>query len=429
MKTLAKLRKFVLLLIIFHSFSALFANFQNNPLKENVFRESIRSVQLFRDGWSLSYPVIDLNGKVNLVLKFDDLSTEIRDYHFRIIHCDSDWYPSSIAESEYIEGYFQNQIEDYEYSFNTYTNYIHYSLKIPNDDIRFILSGNYAIVVYEGFDEENIAFIKRFMVAEKIVGVETDIKRPVLSMYRNNSQQVNTSLQYSSLKIEDPFNDIRLVILQNGRWDNRNSDLKPLFDRNETLIYDYQSENLFPGGSEFRWFEIKSMRYLSPYIKSVEFENNRHHATLFPAENRANSNYFYDEDLNGKFYPEIQEEDNNDTEADYIEVSFELPMAAPMVDGNFYIFGALTNWLMNESNQMEYDFNTKSYKKTLLLKQGYYNYMFAFKAENGNIAEMQYTEGNHYETENDYIFLVYYKGSSSRYERLVGYQIANSLRE
>ncbi len=418
---------FILIFWLFLNSIDIYAQGQEEIIRNTVKKESIKSILLYRDGWRLSYPIIDLNAGVSLVLKFDDLDSEIKNYQFKIVHCDSDWKVSGLSESEYMEGYYQNQIEDYNYSFNTYTSYIHYTLKLPNEEIFFKISGNYAIIVYEDFDEDNIAFIKRFMVAEKLVNIVANVQRPVLSIYRDNSQQINFNIECGSLKIDDPFNDIVVHILQNGRWDNAITDLKPLFNRNGTLIYDYQQENVFPGGSEFRWFDIKSMRYQSPYIKSVEFIDNLHVATLFPAENRADKLYFYNQDLNGKFYPEIQEEDNNDTDADYIQVKFSLPYDVPMADGDFYILGGLGNWLMNDASKMEYDFSAKSYKKQLLLKQGYYNYFYAFKAFNEEAGDLQYTEGNHYETENDYVILVYQRQNYSRYEKLIGFQIVNSL--
>lgn len=414
--------------IIFTANLSIFGS-EEDVFYNEIKKENIKSVQLFRDGWRLSYPIIDLNGSLSLVLKFDDLSSEIKNYQYKIVHCDSDWRASPLSESEYLDGYYQNQIEEYDYSFNTYFSYINYTLKIPNDETFFKISGNYAIVVYENFDEENVAFIKRFMIAEKLVSAKADVQRPVLSVYRDNSQQVNFTVDYGSFKIDDPYSDIKVVLLQNGRWDNAINNLKPLFDKNGSLIYDYQMGNVFPGGSEFRWFDLKSMRYQSPYIKSVTFSDGHFEAELFPEENRANKLYFYNEDLNGKYYVEIQEEDNNDTDADYLWVNFKFPYPQPMTNGNFYIFGALTNWQMNEKSKMEYDLESKSYLTRLLLKQGYYNYFIAFKEYGSKIGELEYSEGNHYETENDYILLVYYYGTTSRYERLIGYQIVNSLRK
>ncbi len=266
------------------------------------------------------------------------------------------------------------------------------------------------------------------MITEKKVQVNADVIRPVLSLYRDNSQQINISVNCTSFPLDDPYSDIKLVVLQNGRWDNALTGLKPLFDKNGVLDYNYQMENVFPAGKEFRWFDIKSLRYQSPYIRSVDFENDSYHVYLFPDEDRSRKPYFYEEDLNGKYYIEIQEEDNNDTDADYVNVYFEYPYKTPLYEGNFYILGGLTNWGFSDKNKMVYDVNSQSYKLKLLLKQGYYNYYISSALTPDSPGELNYSEGNNYETENDYVVLVYYTDKRKYFDRLIGYQIVNTIK-
>lgn len=418
----------ILIFILLLSFLPLNLSAQDTIIENRIFRKNIKSVQLFREGWKLSYPVIDLNSNVSLILQFDDLSASVKNYNYRIVHCGSDWKPSNLSEHEYLDGMIQDQLDDYEYSFNTYNSYIHYSLELPNENTSFLLSGNYAVIVYEGFDETNVILVKRFMVAEKMVNVEANVTRPILSIYRDIGHQVNLRINYGSFPLENPFSDIRVVIMQNGRWDNSITDLKPTFDKSGVLEYDYQMENVFLAGHEYRWFDIKSLRYQSPYIKDVKFEGEDFYVELFPEENRAGKVYFFDEDINGKYYVEVQEENNNDTDAEYVFVDFTFPVDAPMVTGDYYVLGELSNWNFTDLNRMKYDIEAKAYKLRMFLKQGYYNYHIAFLENGKTTADLSYAEGNHYETENDYLIFVYHQGTTSRYERLIGYQIINSLR-
>ena len=397
------------------------------PVKEGVFKKSIKSVLVHREGWKLSYPFIELGGDVGLEISFDDLSSQVNNYSYTVLHCDHKWLPSILSENEYIEGLLENQILSYSFSFNTNITYIHYKLRFPNEDINIKLSGNYALIVYEDFNPEKVVFIKRFIVSEKIVNIEATVKRPVLTSHRNSGQEIDFNIIHGNYPIIDPFSEINVSILQNGRWDNAITNLKPLFIRDGILEYDYDNENVFPGGSEFRWFDIKSMRYQSPYIKNVVYRNNSYHVELFPDENRSRKLYFFEDDLNGKYYVEVQEQPNNDTDADYVYVYFSIPFDAPFIHGKLYILGALTNWVFNESNEMQYNFETKSYEAILMLKQGYYNYKYVFLAEGESSGDFSYTEGNHYETENDYIILVYHRPVNARYDRIVGFQIANTL--
>ena len=402
---------------------------ENDILSETVYKESIHSIQLYRQGWKLSYPIIDLKGELPLELSFDDISGDIANYYYKIVHCDFNWVPTNISEGDYTDGYLPSQITEYSLSFNTYYSYIHYSLKLPNDDFRFLISGNYALIVFEDMDESKIAFIKRFMVSDALVSVSANVSRPVLSMYRNTCHEVNFTIQTGSFNVENPYSDIKVAILQNGRWDQSITGLKPLFDKDGILEYNYQMENIFPAGNEYRWFDIKSLRYQSPYIKSIVFGEGHFNVFLFPDPVKANSQYFYDDDLNGKYYIEIQEEQNDDTDADYVTVNFELPYDEPVANGDFYVLGSLSGPGYSNINKMKYNYDKKSYELTLLLKQGYYNYRYEFLMHGKSAGDASLTEGNHYETENDYIIMVYHRGSSSRYDRLVGYQIVNSLRK
>ena len=407
-----------------------FAGFpvHDGTIREGIFKPGIHSVQLYREGWKLSYPVVDLNGNLSLELSFDDISPDIANYYYKIIHCNSDWTPSDINEGDYIDGFLPMQITNYTMSFNTYFSYIHYSLKLPNEDFSFLVSGNYALVVFENMNEDKPAFVKRFYISDALVNISASVSRPVLSMYRNTSHEVNFNIETGSFRIDNPFSDIKVAVLQNGRWDQSITDLKPLYDKDGLLEYNYQLENIFPAGNEYRWFDIKSMRYQSPYVKSIEYLNGYFHVNLFPDQIRAASGYFYEEDLNGKYYIEIQEEQKDDTEADYVYVHFSLPYSVPLSGGDFYVMGALSGSTPNDQNRMKYNPENHSYELSLLVKQGYYNYRYEFVKSGGSSGDASLTEGNYYETENDYLILVYYRGSSSRYDRLIGYQISNSLK-
>lgn len=431
MKTVRKIDIFFLLFLSFSGFSTVLAvDFRNDLVyQEGVFKSSIHSVQLYRDGWKLSYPIIDLNSELALELSFDDIDDNIANYYYKIVHCNFDWTPSLINDADYTDGFLPAQITEYSMSFNTYVSYIHYTLKLPNDDFRFLISGNYVLMVFEDNDETKLAFVKKFMVSEATVNVDISVDKPILSMYRNNSHEVNFKVETGSYQIDNPYADVLVAVLQNGRWDQSITNLKPLYDKNGLLEYNYQMENIFPAGNEYRWFDIKSMRYQSPYVKSIIYDGNIFNVNLFPDQIKKGSRYFYEEDLNGKYFIEIQEEEKDDTNADYVKVNFSLPLDAPLIDGDFYVMGNLSESVYSEKNKMKYDFESKSYILDLLLKQGYYNYRYEFVETGKTKGDAGITEGNFYETENDYIVLVYHRGSASRYDKLIGYQIGNSLKK
>jgi hypothetical protein len=396
---------------------------------DQVLNEKIKTVQLYKDGWNLSYPLMKLNTDDRMVLHFDLLGNEPETYYYSFIHCDKDWNKSDIYPSDYLEGFSENQIEEYKPSFNTKVNYYHYKVTFPNDRVSIKLSGNYIMIVYPlGYPEKPV-LTKRFMVTEDAALIQANAHRPQLAEYYNKGQQVDFIINYSGLNIDDPYREISSFILQNGQWTNARSNLKPDFVGNNKLTYNSLStKNIFPGGNEFRYFDIKSIRYQSEFIRKIDFVGNNYHVFLFPSENRESKPYFFWHDFNGKYYIAIQEGRDMNTEADYLYVYFTLPSIYEITDGKMYVSGGLNNWVFNKDNIMTYDPSKAEYQLTMLLKQGWYNYEYIFIRDGEKTGEPSLFEGNHYETENDYIILVYYRNPFYRYDRLIGSSVINSTR-
>lgn len=397
---------------------------------DNVFNDKIKTVQLYKEGWNLSYPVMKLNSNDRMVLHFDLLSDDPETYYYSFIHCDKDWKKSDIYPTDYLEGFPENQIEDYEPSFNTKINYYHYKVSYPNDRTSIKLSGNYILIVYPAGDYENPVLMRRFMVTEDAAKIETSVHRPLLAEYYNTGQQADFIVRYSGININDPYQDIFSFILQNGNWNNARSNLKPDFAANNELRYNSLStKNIFSGGNEFRYFDIKSIRYQSEFIRKIDFVDNRYHVFLLPSENREFKPYFYWQDFNGKYYIAVQEGRDMDIDADYLYVYFTLASKYKLEGGKMYVSGALNNWGFNNDNLMSYDPLRSEYQCTMLLKQGWYNYNYIFIKDGEITGEPSFFEGNHYETENDYLILVYYRNPLDRYDRLIGSAVANSSKQ
>ncbi|MFH2143435.1 MAG: DUF5103 domain-containing protein [Bacteroidota bacterium] len=392
----------------------------------HVYKDSIYTIQLHKEGWELTYPVINLDSEDRLLLSFDDLNPEIKNYYYTFVHCNTIWEPSGLMTNEFLEGFAENQINDYSFSFNTTIKYVHYSVVFPNDDVKFVYSGNYIVMVYEDFNQEKLVFTRRFSVVEQLAQIDAVIKQASQLDLRKSSQEIDFTIKHSGLQIDDPYNDIKVVICQNNRWDNAVKDIKPLLIKNNELYYDYDQENVFEAGSEFRNFDIKSIRYQTQYIQEIVFKEPFYHVRLLSDDYRRFKIFFHDKDINGRYFIKIDDRDDSNVEADYVYVYFTLPFDAPVIDGNIYVFGALSNWNFNSKNQMFYNYEEKAYQLKLLIKQGYYNYEYVYVKDGSEYADHTYIEGSHYETENDYIIYIYYKNIRSRYYRLVGYQIINS---
>jgi hypothetical protein len=76
---------------------------------------------------------------------------------------------------------------------------------------------------------------------------------------------------------------------------------------------------------------------------------------------------------------------------------------------------------------MDYNKKTALYEKALLIKQGFTNYQYVLTNKNGNIDYENAIDGNHFETENLYSVIIYYRGNNDRYHRVIGLTVTNSV--
>lgn len=419
------------LLIIHHLFVSLTGSQSfsaDGPFINTVFDERIRTIQLYREGWNLSYPVIRLNGNEKLSFQFDLLDDISETYYYTFIHCDKDWNRSDINTTEFLNGFPDNPIEDIKQSFNTTVKYKHYSLIFPNDRVSFKLSGNYILYVYPADDPGNPAVIQRFILTEDIAGIEVEMHRPQTGTDINTGQQIDFTVNITAVHPQDPYRDISSSVLQNGRWDVSRVNMKPDFFNNNEIKYSSLSDrNIFSGGNEFRYFDIRSIKYLGENTRNIDFMSGNYHVFITLSEDSESKPYFYWQDFNGKYYIATREGKDADTDADYVNVYFSVPSHYEINGGNIFVAGGLTRWTTGPENKMTYNPGAKQYECTILLKQGWYNYSFLFKKKGVEETTYPIFEGSHYETENDYLIIVYYRNPRSRYDRVIGTTIANTL--
>ncbi len=409
---------FVLLYLSLSAFS------QNNI----NYTDNIKSIQLEVLGADFSYPVITLHGEEQLLLQFDCLSNEYHDYYYRFSHCNSDWSSSTMQTSEYIEGFFDNQITESEMSMNTIHSYYHYELTFPNEDFQFKLSGNYFIEVYADDEAKELLFRQRFFIVDPAANIGGSIKRSVLAKHLNTHQQIDFTVSFQDIDVNDPYNDVKIVIVQNNNWHISKTDLKPTFVKNKQLIYNNINDNAFPGNNEFRVFDTQSLKYNRDNVSAIFYEDSTYYVRLMNDKERRFKVYLQQTEINGNYFIHNRDYDNGKLSSEYTQVYFYLDSPKPFKEGDVYVYGGLSNWNLNSKNKMVYNYEKKAYQLMLLLKQGYYNYEYVYVDKNGKI-DIPYIESSHYETENNYQIFVYAKGFGDEYERLVAYQVLNSLRD
>lgn len=395
---------------------------------DKVFRNNISTVQFHVRGWEMSYPIIELGSNEELIFSFDDLDGDIKNYQYTIVHCDADWTQSSLFPADYMDGFYENQLDNNKLSFNTFVSYTHYSLIIPGYDVMLKLPGNYVLKVYEDFDQDDVVLTRRFMITESRVQIEAEVHRPRLTRYRDTGQQVSINILHPELRINDPYSELSVTVMKNGRQDNILTDLKPMYIRSREVVYEHDEHMVFNAGNEFRNFDTKSLRYQTEFISSIDFSEGIYHVELHPASSRQYSRYFSHHDINGRFLIRNEEGREPSTDADYVMVHFTLSWEVPFDKGDVYVLGALSDWNFYGKNRMIYNFDEKAYELSMLLKQGYYNYQFVLLEEGSSVADATVFEGNFFETENDYLIMVYHRPPGSRFDRLVGTRRISSRR-
>lgn len=393
--------------------------------ENKTYVDNIKTVQLFPKNYSLASPITQLNSGEIMVLAFDDLSNERKDYYYSIIQCTFDWKPTDVFTNDYLKGFSEGSITDYDFSSGTLVPYIHYRLEIPNLDMTITKSGNYAIVVYEN-SPDNIIFTKRMMVYESIAQVEGYITAPRLVTGFDDFQQVQFTVNHKGLAIENAYQEVNAIVIQNDRPDNTVSGVQPLFVKDQDLQFTHNRILDFPSGKEFRRVDIRTDRFKGDGILNAEVLDSFTNYYTFTGTIRSNIAHKQERDFNGKYYVDKQERWRDDYEADYGWVYFSLAMDKPVSNANVYIYGGFNDWQITDANKMSYDVGTGMYNGKILLKQGYYNYQYVVVDEEQQIIDQSLTEGNYYDTENDYTILIYYRPFTERYDRLIGVEFLNS---
>lgn len=376
-------------------------------------QKNIKSIQI-KPLEETNFSTIVPLGKT-LLLSFDDLDADQKEYSYKIEHMDSDWKPSKISTNEYIVGFNQNRIREYENSFNTLKDYTHYSVQIPNSNTEIIKSGNYLISVINEY--QNIVFTRKFTLYESKTLVGVSVVRSRNTRITNQQQTVQFTINYNANEIRNPSQEIKTIVLQNNIWETAITDLKPQFFRNNQLVYKYYDKSNFWSGNEYLNFDNKQIRNSTIQIASVE-KKDIYQTYLYTQEPRNLKPYTYFPDINGQFLIRTTEANNSFTEADYAMVHFSLD-SDEIPNKEIYVYGAFNDFEITSENEMIFNAVTKKYEVSMLLKQGFYNYTFVTKGLN-NIVNTHEINGSFYQTENEYTVLVYYKAFGENYQRVIG---------
>lgn len=385
-----------------------------------LFDEHVRTLEVKHSSGDMFAPpvVVQATGD-RLFISFDHLANDREFLRWRAVRCDANWQPSTLVESEWLDSFNESAIDSYEYSRATTVPYVHYEFEFPNEDISPLLSGNYLIQVYPESDPENVWLQTRVMISEQSAPVTASPTSHTDVDYNSEHQQLSITVDTERASVDDPFNDLRVVISQNGRADNEIMLRHPLRMSSSSAIFEHQGPLVFKAGNEYRRMEVSNVNYPGMRVEDISWHEPYYHFTLQTDESRAGESYQYDQTQNGRFVVREYNSDASDLDADYVVVHFtldypELPGWMIFLDGEF------TQRRFDDASRMYYNNRTGRYEKALLLKQGAYNYQYLAVRPGGTYGETSVIEGDKYQTQNEYLIKVYSRGTLDRTDRLIG---------
>ena len=412
------MKKYLLLILIC---SVVAVNAQIYSTK--ILNPDIKTLQIGLVGQKFSLPVIELNGQDALLVSFDEMSHGAHAFSYKVIHCNADWTVSDLNTNEYLSGYSTVNITDVTKSLNTTFLYTHYAFQLPNSDMNFKVSGNYVVLVYEDTNVENPIAQACFSIVESRVAVTGKIRGNTDTELNGHLQQLDFEVAFNGYTVREPAREIKVVVRQNNRLDNQVTELQPTYMSSSSLSFINNKALIFEGGNEFHRFDISSVYAAGEGVAGYQFTKPYYDAFLYDNKIQTTHIYSSEMDVNGKFIINLQNSNNSDTEADYMWVHFNLPAKQPFFDGQLYLGAEFNYNLLNDAVRMKYDGKTESYKQTVLLKQGGYNYQYRFVPKGEQKAIVERVDGSFWQAGNEYTIYVYHRPWGERYDKLVAVKV------
>ncbi|NRF41790.1 DUF5103 domain-containing protein [Pedobacter foliorum] len=394
--------------------------------ENKVYQPQIKTVQCYNSQKEQSLPVITLKSSEFLVFSFDDLNAGSKNYWYTVEHCTSDWKSSRLSTIDYLETLTEDRISDFKYSFGTIQKYTHYHLTLPNSQIKPKIAGNYILKVYEEGNQQKPVISQQFYVVNNTANIAVDVVASSQVSLRFSNQKVNFTILHQS-PIQNPYTDLKAIVMQNGNPQTAIVNTKPNFIKPGSLAYNEINSNDFPAGNEFRKFDIRSLRYKGDNVQDI-IKDSATNVVLFQDINTSKAKYSNLVDENGNFFIRNKEGSDDPTEGDYANVLFTLNAVPPTPNGDAYVVGRFNNYVLNEASKLNYDSSRKRFYGNILLKQGLYDYKYIWLNKDTGKIDQTVFEGSFFETLNTYQVFAYYKKPGMRWEELIGYSNVGNVK-
>lgn len=397
-------------------------NTQAQILDETPPPFNIKTISFEQSG-KIIFPFIQLGD--GFEFNFDDLYGNEEDYYFTLTHCNYDWSKSDLSRNEYLNGNDDQRIQDYQNSFNTLQIYSHYRLRFPNNFCQITKSGNYLINIFN--HNKELVFSRKFIVFEPLVNVPMQVKRSRNVVDIQEKQNIEFAVKTQTILFQNPLQNVKVLMFQNGKWNNAKYNIKPQYTIGNDLMYRYNNETQFWAGNEYLFFDNKDIKVPTNNVAKIDSNSGLYNTLLYTAAARKNKGYTFFPDLNGFFQPRnVFSQESNDVETDYTWVYFSLSSPETSPSNEVYVTGMFNNYQLTNENKMDYDAKKGVFEKAIMIKQGFVNFNFTVLNKNKQLEEAQAVDGNYAVTENVYTIFVYYRANGERFDRVIGKGETNS---
>ncbi|WP_185958270.1 type IX secretion system plug protein domain-containing protein [Fodinibius sediminis] len=327
----------------------------------------IQSVRLHPVGSPGAPPILLLNTSEQLILTFDDLSRQNRQFRVEMVHYSRSWHPSPLSPSAYLDGFSYSYIQESNQSFSRNPPYRRLEYRFPNERMAPSASGNYLLRVYD-HQGNNLLFSMPFFVTEK----EGDLQMRVETLFaqRTDGQvlhQLFSTYRYPGF-VEFPRFDLSIQYVQNQFWGRSRAAGAPSTSAPGQVSGYLMQDEAFPANYASRLLDIRSFEADGRQI--MEYRPDEHPPALLL---RKDLQY-----LDSRAYPASTPDPTaTDRNARYARVHFSLETADSVSpDDDLYVVGDFNNWMISPDNAMRYDASTGLWKGTALIKQGVYTYKY-----------------------------------------------------
>ncbi|WP_420318374.1 type IX secretion system plug protein domain-containing protein [Ekhidna sp.] len=372
----------------------------------------------------LENPVVSLNNSEQLILSFDLLTDQFENLSAKIFHCNRDWRRSRLRDMEFMNEINNFRITEFDYSVNTIQPYINYRFEIPKP----YLSGNYVLAVFRRANPNDLILTRKFLVVDSRTSIDHTVRISTTIDKREENQQLEYSISYGNLQVNSPIQDIQTVILQNHNWNSSIEGIEPTLIRPNDGYMEFRHLDLstnFSGWNEFRFADLRTLNVAGRNVGRITNTGSKIMAPLKLDGTRGNITYTQNfQDINGNYIIQNNDPGEGQLSADYALVTFALK--SNPIDGEVYVTGRFNNWRLNNENKMTYTSQNGlgKYQTSIFLKQGYYEYQYLVQS---STLDPYHFEGSHFQAENEYEILVYYRKPGNINDELIGYKRFRSI--